>query len=294
MRRTAGNMIRNAIIEMERHNIPEAEVSARLIMSHTVGQRQFVDDNHVMTSEQIVRFRDLIENRVENRTPVQYLLGEWDFHNLTGLKMKSPVLIPRPETEQLVEFAIEVADSSNRRRVLDPCAGSGAIGLALLRHFPDATCLACDINKDAVDLARHNASLMGLSSRYKCVESCVSKLVEKNDKFDLLVCNPPYIFTSDMSSLAPEVFDHEDHVALDGGEDGYDVVRLVLSSAKKMLQPGAQILLELDSKHPEHFESWLEEEEFKTAGFSNNSKLKFVEWRRDFSSLPRFVRLEYL
>ena len=287
----AADMVRKAIVKMERYGVPEAETCARLLMDHVIGRTYVARD--VMNSEQIARFRDLIEERVRDRRPVQYLMGEWDFYNLRDLKMKSPVLIPRPETEQLVDFAIEVVNSSvkyeNSLSILDPCAGSGAIGLALLRHFPNATCFACDVNKDAVDLARHNASLMGLSSRYECVESCVSKLVEKNDKFDLLVCNPPYILSSDMSSLEPEVFHHEDHVALDGGDDGYDVVRLVLSAAKRVLRPGAQILLELDSKHPEHFESWLllEEED-------NNEEddLKFLEWRHDYSSLPRFVRLE--
>ena len=194
----AADMVRKAIVKMERCGVPEAEMSARLLMDHVIGKTYAARD--AMTSEQIERFSDLIEERVRDRTPVQYLLGEWDFYNLTGLKMKSPVLIPRPETEQLVDFAVEiVGKNKNSLSILDPCAGSGAIGLALLRHFPNATCFACDVNKDAVDLARHNASLMGLSSRYECVESCVSKLVEKSDEFDLLVCNPPYI-SSDMSS----------------------------------------------------------------------------------------------
>jgi release factor glutamine methyltransferase len=283
--RTTGHALQRAIRRMQRYDIPEAEQSARLLISAAMGQRNLPEKNQIMTSEQIDRFDEYCDLRITRRTPVQYIIGEWDFYNLVGLKMRPPVLIPRPETEELVDYAIKIVDSRKRLRILDPCSGSGAIGLALLRHFPDATCLACDVNKDAVDLATYNASLMGMSSRYECLKSCVSELVLEDDEFDLVVCNPPYILTSDMNSLAPEVINHEDPLALHGGKDGYDVTRNVLSSTAHYLRPGAQVLLELDSSQPEHFETWW------LSSSIHDSTLQFVEWRRDFSSLPRFVRL---
>lgn len=285
MKKTVGFVLRNGIEKLLRNKIEEAEYCACLLMEHTLKERK-PNENIVMSPKQVEQFKEYCDKRVKERIPVQYILGEWDFYNLVGLKMKPPVLIPRPETEELVDFAIEVVGKTESKlRILDPCTGTGAIGLALLKHYQNATCTACDVSQKAVDLAKHNARITGLSSRYHVTHSCVSRLHQNADKneYDLLVCNPPYILTSDMASLAPEVIDHEDALALDGGKDGYDVVRLIFSTATRLLRPGAHILMELDSKHPEHFQfqNLYSEEDFE-----------FLEWRCDFSSLPRFVCLK--
>eukprot|EP00939_MAST-03C_sp_MAST-3C-sp1_P000851 g851.t1 len=168
----------------------------------------------LVAEEAASTFEIFCKKRLENM-PVQYIVGEWDFHDLRGLHMRKTVLIPRPETEELVDFAAEILrpivqeTASRPVQVLDIGAGTGAIGLALLNVFPSIVCVACDVSPVAVDLANENAKRFGFSDRYRCVRSDIANLTQTfpdmAGSFDAIVSNPPYIPSADMSSLQTEV-----------------------------------------------------------------------------------------
>ncbi|XP_071539235.1 MTRF1L release factor glutamine methyltransferase [Panulirus ornatus] len=141
------------------------------------------------------------------RMPLQYILGEWDFHSVT-LRMKPPVFIPRPETEQLVELALLCLQGIKRPQVLEIGCGSGAISLSLLHSVGDLQCVAVDQSKHATDLTMLNASNLGVTDRLSVVQG---KVTEKSmpclphEKFDLILSNPPYVLRKDLLNVEPEI-----------------------------------------------------------------------------------------
>eukprot|EP00310_Coccolithus_braarudii_P017810 CAMPEP_0183354208 /NCGR_PEP_ID=MMETSP0164_2-20130417/37176_1 /TAXON_ID=221442 /ORGANISM="Coccolithus pelagicus ssp braarudi, Strain PLY182g" /LENGTH=297 /DNA_ID=CAMNT_0025527057 /DNA_START=164 /DNA_END=1057 /DNA_ORIENTATION=+ len=230
------------------------------------------------------------------RMPVQYILGDWDFHELT-LRVEEPVLIPRPETEELVEHVLDslrhkVSQHSSRYplRILDIGCGTGAIGLALMNKLPMAHCTAIDISEQAVALSKHNAEVLRLADRYEaaCVGIAEYAAHMAAPIFDVVVSNPPYIPQADMSTLAPEVVRYEDRRSLCGGDDGLDVVRQIVQAAPRLLRAEGtrSIWLEVDSSHPARIERWLgaEQPELQT------SVVRSID---DVCGLPRFCHLQH-
>ncbi|KAL6049014.1 hypothetical protein STEG23_030653 [Scotinomys teguina] len=203
------------------------------------------------------------------RMPVQYILGEWDFQGLS-LKMIPPVFIPRPETEELVEWVLgEVAQkpptvgAQGGPLILEVGCGSGAIALSLLSQLPESQVIAVDKEEAAVSLTRENAQRLQLQDRIRIIpldvtsEGCWAHLLPWGP-VDLVVSNPPYIFHKDMEQLAPEICSYEDLVALDGGEEGMDVITHILTLAPQLLNASGSIFLEVDPRHPELVNSWLQ------------------------------------
>lgn len=268
-------------------------------------------------------FAELCRKRAAEHVPVQYLVGEWDFHRIS-LEMHPPTLIPRPETEELVEMVLEwlrserldAPDRSTGQgrddlRFLDVGSGTGAIGLALLDALPNARCVAIDVQASAVQLSRRNAVRTGLSNRYECIHADVEGFDADshhlNDSFDFIVSNPPYIPRRDMADLPADVAEHEDSVALDGGEDGLDIVRQLVRRCPHLLKRGGprQLWMEVDTSHPKAMQYWLGSEaqaeapsecarqdgQGQECGGSHG--VTRFEWRRDLSRRPRFVRLTF-
>lgn len=268
-------------------------------------------------------FEELCRQRAEEHVPVQYLVGEWDFHGIS-LEMRPPILIPRPETEELVEMVLgwlrsEGLDAPGRStgegheglRFLDVGSGTGAIGLALLNALPDARCVAIDAQESAVQLSRRNAERTGLRERYECVHADVEVFDADShhldDSFDFIVSNPPYIPRRDMADLPADVAEHEDHAALDGGEDGLDIVRQIVRRCPRLLKRGGprQLWMEVDTSHPEAMQHWLgldmggraPPESARQGGqgqeCDGSHGVTRFEWRSDLSRRPRFVRLTF-
>ncbi len=190
-----------------------------------------------LDAEALTRWRDWV-NRLILQEPLQYILGHTCFYGL-DLLVDPCVLIPRPETECLVQWIL------NREQgllaVLDIGTGSGAIALALKHHNPDLKITATDISHPAILLARANARRLGLELRFTVADL----FPKKPEKFDLIVSNPPYVSTSEFSGLAAEISLHEPQLALLAGKDGLDAFRRILAKAAKRLSYKGRIYLEI-------------------------------------------------
>ena len=189
-------------------------------------------------AKQIVRIAD---ERLTGR-PLWYIIGDTDFCGYT-IKVDERVLIPRPETEDLVMMA--VAEAKNGQKILDLCTGSGAIAIAIAKELEKkgirAEITALDISQDALTLAKENAKLNGANIKF-----VQSNLFEKlEEKYDIIVSNPPYIPTATIETLQREVRDFEPHLALDGGEDGLDIYREIAKNAQNYVCAGGSLLMEV-------------------------------------------------
>lgn len=190
------------------------------------------------------RVRDLAERHL-NGEPVAYLIGEWEFYGLP-LDISADVLIPRPDTEVLAGEAIAYLKEESECRVLDLCAGSGCVGLAVASQVPQTRVVLGEYSEAALKICRQNIRRSGLSGRV--VPMWVNAL-EKPERtlgeFRCIVSNPPYIPRSDIDALDPSVRDYEPHLALDGGEDGLDFYRAICEKWRSALTPGGRLYFEV-------------------------------------------------
>ncbi|MDX9732528.1 MAG: peptide chain release factor N(5)-glutamine methyltransferase [Thermoanaerobaculia bacterium] len=189
----------------------------------------------------VERFRSLVGRRGAGE-PLQYLLGEWEFLGRT-FRVDPRALIPRGETEAIVELAREAAPAA--RAILDGGTGSGILAVSLALERPEACVVAVDRSEAALALARANASLHGVAARVSFVASDWLSALAPRPCFDLAVANPPYVPRVDAPHVEKTVSDHEPHLALFGGDDGLDAVRVLLAELPPRLHPGAPFLFEI-------------------------------------------------
>ena len=221
-----------------------------------------------------VRFRALLARRLEDE-PLAYIRGFKDFHTIT-LQLTPDVLIPRPETECLVDEALAIIDARPDRSVLDLGTGSGAIALAIKQARPSAAVTAVDASAAALAVARANARTLGLDIR--CLESDWFAGLG-SEQFDLIACNPPYVRSGD--PVLTGDLRHEPRRALDGDRDGLDAIRVVLNEAPAHLAPDSALLLEHGH-----------DQQADVKGLARERGYRTVATRRDLSGLPRFVVLQ--
>jgi release factor glutamine methyltransferase len=188
------------------------------------------------------RYTELIERRYKGE-PVQYITSETEFYGLPFL-VTPDVLIPRPETEHLVEKVIELAASFSAPRIIDVGTGSGAIAVALACHLLHAAITATDVSVSALVIARENAARNRVSDRIRFFEADLLATFA-GEQFDIVVSNPPYVAEADRASLAAEVRDYEPDLALFAGEDGLEFYRRLIPSAFDAVTPGGFIALEI-------------------------------------------------
>jgi release factor glutamine methyltransferase len=184
----------------------------------------------------------LVERRRAGE-PIQYITGETEFYGLP-IRVTPDVLIPRPETEHLVEKVIELAAAFSQLRIVDVGCGSGAIAIALAHCLPHATITAIDFSAPALAVARENAALNGLASRIRFLEGDLLALV-RDEAFDIVVSNPPYVPSADRDSLAVEVREYEPPLALFTEGDGLNIYRRLIPSVFAVLAPGGYVALEI-------------------------------------------------
>uniref|UniRef100_A0A672GLT2 peptide chain release factor N(5)-glutamine methyltransferase n=1 Tax=Salarias fasciatus TaxID=181472 RepID=A0A672GLT2_SALFA len=276
--------------------VSEPDQSSQYIIAHLLGAKTIESLEpqkltEFLSREQTEQVWKLCTQRL-SRVPVQYVIEEWDFRDLT-LKMKPPVFIPRPETEELVDLVLTDlqtrpglgVEPDTRRTCLEVGCGSGAISLSLLKSLPQLEAVAVDQSQDAVDLTRENAFRLGLQDRLQIHQIDIMKEAVWSvcGLVSAVVSNPPYLFSEDMASLEPEIFRFEDHAALDGGEDGLVVIRQILTLAPQILLNHGRVYLEVDPRHPPLVQRWVE---------VNVGGLQYVETRHDISGRPRFCILQ--
>ena len=229
----------------ESKGVPNARLDTDTLIAYSLGMKRlelYLDLDRPLTEVQLAALRPLVKRRAE-REPLQYIVGTVDFCDME-LKVDRRALIPRYETEELVELVSE-ALTENPKQILDLGTGSGALALALANKYPKASVDAVDVSAAALSLATENAAALGLSARVTFYEGswwCPLGLGEQ--RYDLIVSNPPYLTNKEMATAEPEVVDHEPHSALVSGADGLDDCRLIFKNAASHMQPGGLLALE--------------------------------------------------
>jgi release factor glutamine methyltransferase len=250
-------------------------LDAELLLADTLGVDRvglYLRYDQPLTDEELAAYRRRVARRVKNE-PVAYILGKAEFWSLS-LKVAPAVLIPRPDTEVLVEEAL--VRGGERARVLDVGTGSGAIVLALASERPDWSFAALDLSQEALQIAQENARRHEMDGRISFVHGDLAHLPE--GPFDLIVANPPYVPRGELAGLMADVRDYEPVQALDGGEDGLDAYRALAAQAISRLSPGGCLLVEIGARQQNDVGRLFEE-----AGLVD------VATRTDYAGIERVV-----
>eukprot|EP01135_Chromosphaera_perkinsii_P009565 Nk52_evm15s1810 gene=Nk52_evmTU15s1810 len=301
--------------------VPEPFLSTKYLLGHALDNPditfiemvlksgKFEGMEFMLNKEQLEKFESYCERRLK-REPVQYIVGHWDFRNIR-LNLRQPVLIPRNETEELVGFAYDSAmyllhdgnipyreentdlltpaatEKAKKFRFLEVGCGSGCVSLGITSIIPHIRCVAIDKAPEAIALTKENTELNGLSDRVEVQHVEIEAFsINPEEKFDMLVSNPPYVTPKEMEGLQPEVKDYEDSDALNGGgEDGLNCVRAILERAKNLVKPGCSIWLEVNGSQPKHIKEWVNQN-------ADDLHLDFVAFFKDIRGVPRFCHLK--
>ena len=248
MATTYNNLYLDARRKLKAAGISSAQLEAREMVCYASGKskEELYRDLSLYASDQVEKtVAELTRRRLEGE-PVAYIIGEWEFYGLS-LDVSREVLIPRMDTEVLAEQAILAARAAGEGcRVLDLCAGSGCVGLAVAANVPECRAVLADVSEGALRICRQNIRRCGLNDRVICAyaDAKLPPLPALWD-FDVIVCNPPYIPSLDILTLDVSVKEYEPHLALDGGEDGLDFYRAVCSKWKGALRLGGRLLFEV-------------------------------------------------
>jgi release factor glutamine methyltransferase len=248
---TVGELLKVTTDFLRRRSIDSPRLSAEILLAHQLCLNRiqlYLNFEQPLREVEVEGYRSLIKRRV-SREPIQYITGVQEFWSLE-FNVGPRVLVPRPETEVLVEQVINLYKEkklSNQPRILDLGTGCGAIAIALGKEIPEAKIWASDISQDAIDVARQNAIKHGVDERIHFLLGDMFQPFRDGELlFQVIVSNPPYIPSDALDSLAPEVKDHEPRLALDGEEDGMAyVTKIVLEGADYLTAPG-WILVEMD------------------------------------------------
>lgn len=254
---------------------------AELLMLHVLGKDKawlMAHPHEILTGQDAVRYYALVDHRLDGE-PIQYIVGETEFYGLP-FQVNRDVLIPRPETEHLVEKVIELADGFHgalipQPRIVDVGAGSGAIAVTLAAKLAYAEITAIDLSAAALAVARRNAKSNGVAGRIRFLQGDLLAPVAE-ERFEIVASNPPYVPQGDRDGLAVEVRDFEPGLALFAGDDGLDIYRRLIPAAFDVLIPGGFVALEIGFGQSEAIENLL-----AAAGFEQ------IEFVPDLQGIPR-------
>jgi release factor glutamine methyltransferase len=267
-------VITSATGYLEKHGIEDARLNAEHLLAHVLGKKRldlYLEFDRPLSEAERAPLRDLVRARGEG-APLQHLLGSAAFYGREFL-CDARALIPRPETEQLVELVLQSKVQNPKSKILDAGTGSGVIAITLALELPDASVTATDQSPAALDLARENAAKH--SARVTFVECDL--LPDDDSTFDLIVANLPYIPGADLATLPREVR-RDPAAALDGGPDGLDVIRRLIAAAPARLTPGGRLFLEIG-----HDQAPAVEELLTTHGCTG------ITTHRDHAGHPRII-----
>jgi release factor glutamine methyltransferase len=263
--RSVREVLREGIARLRQANVPSFTLAAELLLLHVTARNRtwlYSHPEELLPSAEIAAFFALISRRSAGE-PTQHLTGKQEFWGLE-FQVTPDVLIPRPETEHLVEVTLDRLAVRELRAgrspkltgegltLVDVGTGSGCIAAALAKELPSATVYATDISRPALDVARRNGVRLGLSERIQLLESNLLDAFHESPStnresrlFDLIISNPPYIGRREAASLPREVRDHEPELALYGGEEGYELYSALVAQAQSLLKPGGLLVLEI-------------------------------------------------
>jgi len=246
---TIAEAIQKAAKELSAHNVPNARLDAELLLRHTLGKdrawllahmQDRLDDQGQSSFEQSIERRIL-------REPLQYITGTQEFWGLP-FSVTPDVLIPRPETEFVVEAALKAVSGLDTPVIVDLCTGSGCIAISLAKELPKARIFATDRSDRAVYMARENARKNGVADRIRFLEGDLFGPLEEMDlrgRIDGIAANPPYVRSGELTTLQPEVRDFEPEMALIAGPEGTEIAERIIHQAPEYLKPGGLLIMEM-------------------------------------------------
>lgn len=245
---TIGRVLGWAAPFLEKHGSESARLDAQLLLGHVCGLDKvqlYVQFERPLGTGELVTFRELIKRRAAGE-PVAYILGAKEFYG-REFSVDSAVLVPRPETEHLVDRVIAHLKEHEIEapRIVDVGCGSGAIAVTLAAEVPDAIVVGIDISARALSVASLNAESLGVRDRVKLTRGDVLEPMRAESSVDVVVSNPPYLDANLMATLPKTVRDFEPHLALYGGADGLDVHRRLAAGAARVLKPGGLLAVEM-------------------------------------------------
>lgn len=232
-------ILSSTIKQLNSNNVEEPKNKAKRLLAFVLNvPKEFliINDNKELNKKQEVKYKKCIERLIKGE-PIQYIIGKQEFMGI-DLIVTNDVLIPQPDTEILVEETIKVAKQYDKPKILDLCTGSGAIAIAIKKYIPEAEIVASDLSSKALRIANNN-------DRTKKIRFILSDLFENiNEKFDIIVSNPPYIKTEEIKTLSKEV-QNEPLMALDGGQDGLYFYEKIIKQANSYLNQNSYLCLEI-------------------------------------------------
>ena len=266
MATTYNNLFLDTRTRLKKAGIESAQLEAREIICYAADKtrEQFYRDMALYVSGELERRVDTLVQRRLSGEPVAYIIGEWEFYGLT-LDVSGDVLIPRMDTEMLVERTILRARAAGEEaRVLDLCAGSGCVGLAVASNVPDCRVVLAELSEGALRICKQNIRRTDMNARVTSV--CVDALEPPSSTlwdFDVVACNPPYIPTGDIDALDVSVRDYEPRMALDGGTDGLEFYRQIASKWKNAIRLGGALIFEVGVSQASEVEKIMAENGFE-------------------------------
>lgn len=255
--------------------IDSPRLTAELLLAHALGcdrVRLYLDFDKPLREPELAAYRELVRRRAGHE-PTAYLLGRKEFYG-RPFQVDARALVPRPETELVLEAALVALPADGA--ALDLCTGTGALGVSLALERPGARVVATDLSADALALARENAARLGAAS-VSFLEGDLYDPVAPGEHFHVIVSNPPYVPRGELDTLPPEVR-REPRLALDGGADGLELLRRIAAGAPTRLRPGGALVLEMHESHQDALPAICLE-----CGFAR------AEARRDLAGLPRYI-----
>ncbi len=272
-------MLRLAQEKLQAGGISQATREAKSLLAFVLRQNQtflVAHSEYKLSAEEEMRFQTVLERRAI-REPFQYIVGRQEFCGLDFAVTKD-VLIPRPETEMLVESAIEILQKIEHAKICEVGIGSGCIAVSILHHVKTASAIGLDVSEKALKVAWKNAETHRISERLELKISDVFDNLS-DEKFDLIVSNPPYISSEEMKNLQPEVRDFEPATALTDGKNGLSIIKKIIENAPKFLTKGGFLLMEIGFNQAIAVEK-----------IFDKSLWGKIEILPDFQSIPRMVK----
>jgi release factor glutamine methyltransferase len=276
---TIGRVLGWATDDFKKRSNSSPRLDAELLLTHVLGVdrvKLVIESERRLNDAELARYRALIQRRRRGE-PIAYILGRREFYGLP-FAVDRRALVPRPDTETLVEVALERTRArSMYGRALDLCTGSGCVAVAFSRARPTWRITASDVSPEAAGLARENVLRHGVAFSLRVVEGNLFAPLH-GERYELITANPPYVPSAELAELAPDIRDFEPRLALDGGNDGLDVVRAVVAGAGSHLEPSGILAVEIG-----HDQAARVSELFERASFRE------ISVRRDYGGRDRVV-----